>query len=133
VTWKVALFSSLVLAGCVGAFMPEEAEPFDPPASYRAMWDSAQACTGRTRPFERVAFFKVPGRSFETPDNDRAAGHASEGRVILAERWMAHPMVVKHEMIHALGVYNHPRDIFERACKATWDSWDVTSWLLPLE
>jgi len=113
----------LVLAACVGcAFEPEGAEPFTPPASYRVVWDSAQACTGRHGRFGALRFFVVPGDGFDTPDG-REAGRTSGTTIYLSEAYVDHPMVVKHEMIHALGVHHHPAIPFETPCHATWASY----------
>lgn len=110
----------LWLFGC--AFEPPGAEPFAPPAEYRALWDSAQACSGRRGDFAHLRFFVVPGYSFDCPGG-RCAGH-TEGRTIwLAEDWHEHAMVVKHELIHALGVGDHPYRPFTDPCHATWASY----------
>jgi hypothetical protein len=40
--------------------------------------------------------------------------------MLLADRYVEHPMVVKPEMIHALGVKDHPARPFADPCHATW-------------
>jgi hypothetical protein len=40
--------------------------------------------------------------------------------ILLVERYVERPMVVKHEMIHALGVKDHPARPFADPCHATW-------------
>lgn len=115
----LALLLALAATGC--AFVPEDAEPFAPPPEYRQLWDSAQACTGRTGRFEELQWFV-------TPDNFECAGGIRAGctrgkTIILSALYKDHPMVVKHEMIHALGVRGHPKVPFERPCKATWESY----------
>jgi hypothetical protein len=112
---------ALSLSGC--AFEPEGGVPFDPPPSYREMWARAEACSGRTRAIELVRFYRLPGHDFETPDGD-AAGYGGSGEVWLAQDFLDHPMVVRHEMIHALGVGGHPSHPFVDPCRATWSSWD---------
>jgi hypothetical protein len=121
VSRQLAPLALLVLAGC--AFEPAGAVPFEPPPSYRAMWDRAQACSGRTRPIERVHFYRLEGHDFHTPQGD-AAGYSRTGEVWLAEDFLDHPMVVRHEMLHALGVGGHPARPFDDPCRATWSSWD---------
>jgi hypothetical protein len=122
--------TALLLSAC--AFMPNEAEPYTPPESYRAVWAQAEACTGVKGSMDRIAFYKMPGRSFESPNIPNAAGHSDHHRIILAEHWLDHPMVVKHEMIHALIGSGHPKEPFEVPCKATWESWEPTTERLAL-
>lgn len=119
-----------LLSGC--AFMPNEAQAMTPPESYRAVWAEAEACTGKTGDYSRIAFYMVPGESFEGASGDAAAGHSSNGRIIISEKYLDHPMVVKHEMIHILIGSGHPDVPFKVPCKATWDSWEPTTERLPL-
>jgi hypothetical protein len=117
----LAPLALLLVAGC--AFEPSGGIPFEPPASYRAMWAQAEACSGRWRPIESVTFYRVPGHDFDTPKGD-AAGYGRGGEVWIAEDYLAHPMVVRHEMLHGLGIGSHPARPFVDPCRATWDSWD---------
>ena len=121
-------FLALLVAAC--AFEPPGATPFDPPATYRGLWDSAQSCTGRRGAYTGLRFFIVPGRSFPTPESERAVGHTDGQTIYIAEDWADHPMVVKHEMIHALGFgSSHPRVPFETPCGATWETYRGAQWL----
>ena len=134
----VAVLAGLLLAGCnsiLGSFAPGDAAEFTPPASYRAMWDSAQACTGRRGDFAKLRFYVVPGREVDPAATARtkpwaliAAGGAT---IVIAEDYRLHPMVVKHEMIHALGVGfdgpPHPAHPFVDPCHATWRSFDYST------
>ena len=113
---------TLLLAGC--AFAPEDAQPFTPPAVYRAVWDSAQACTGRRGDFGQLRFFLVPGPYFDGPKGEPDAGYTVGHDIYLAEAYLMHPMVVKHEMIHALGVHKHPTRPFDEPCHARWESYE---------
>ena len=115
-----AVLLLLTQAGC--AFEPSADRTLVPPESYREVWAEAQACTGRTGRFDDLHFFVVEGSRFEGPHGP-ALGYTRGKTIWIAERWIDHPMVVKHEMIHALGVDNHPRVPFAEPCKATWESW----------
>jgi hypothetical protein len=108
----------VVMPGC--AFEPEHAVPFPPPAEYRAIWGSAKDCTGRRGDFDRLRFYVVP-ETFKFDDAE-AVGYTNGRDIYLTDEYRDHPMVVKHEMIHALGYSGHP-PVFE-TCRATWASWE---------
>ena len=128
-----------LLVGCSGeAFEPADlgAVRFTPPPSYRAMWARAEACSGRSGDFERLTWWVVPGvRTFDyDTDEPRADGLYERNRhtITLAGAVLMHPMVVRHEMLHALGFGgDHPDIPFRDPCRATWDSWDRSE--APLE
>jgi len=109
----------MAVTGC--AFEPENDTPFSPPPGYHEIWAAAQACTGRRGDFNDLRFFTVPGWSFDTPNGPAAATTAGHN-IYIAEHWIANRMVVKHEMIHALGIHGHPYHPFVEPCHATWDS-----------
>ena len=117
--WVAFLATSLLFAAC--AFAPEEAVPFTPPPEYRTIWDSAQACSGRHGDYDRLVFMLVPD-AFDCPSGT-CAGHTTGKTIYLAAGYTDHPMVVKHEMIHALGVSSHPYHPFVDPCHATWESY----------
>jgi hypothetical protein len=112
--WLVVI---LLVTGC--AFAPSDAVQFDPPAVYRTTWESAEACTGVHKRYERIVFWRVPAM-FESPAGE-AVGWTDYPNIYIAEDYLDHPMVVKHEMIHALGYSGHP-PVFE-TCRATWATW----------
>jgi hypothetical protein len=134
------LFLALLLTGCGGETLePEDlgAVRFLPPPSYRAMWDRTQACSGRIGEFDRLSWWVVPGvRTFDyAADEPRADGLYERTRhtITLAGAVLAHPMVVRHEMLHALGFgVDHPEVPFSDPCRATWRSWDTTEAFLEL-
>ena len=128
------LLAVLLLAACG----PDALEPggdlgavrFEPPPSYRAMWAQAEACSGRRGSFERIRWWVVPAvETFEySADEPYADGlYTGDGDITLAGSVLSHPMVVRHEMLHALGFgADHPPVPFREPCRATWDSWDPT-------
>jgi hypothetical protein len=109
---------------------------FDPPSSYGEMWARAENCSGRTGRFDRLRWWVVPGvELFEYEDGQpRADGlYDSDGDITLAGGALAHPMVVRHEMLHALGFgRDHPAVPFRDPCRATWGSWDSTEAMLEI-
>lgn len=114
----------LCLAGC--AFEPEGARPFEPPEAYRAWFEATEACSARAGSFEAIQWFAVPGRDFACPSG-RCVGRWEPGqRIYLAESWLDHEMVVRHEMLHALlDRSGHPNPPFGEGCPLTWDTWTV--------
>ena len=121
---------ALLLASCdtAGPNDIAGAIEFTPPASYAAMWEVAEECSGRAGEFHRLRWWVIPGvKVFEyEADEPRADGlYHSDGSITLAGAVLSHPMVVRHEMLHALGFgRDHPAVPFRDPCHATWRSWD---------
>jgi len=126
----------IFLSACT-EFEPSElgAVRFDPPPSYREMWVRAQECSGRAGDFDRLGWWVVPGVrvfDYEAGQPDADGLYKSDGSITLAGAALSHPMVVRHEMLHALGLgRDHPTVPFRDPCRATWKSWDTTE--APLE
>jgi hypothetical protein len=110
---RIPILASLLLAAC--QFEPTGAQQIDPRPEWRAVWDSAQACTQRRGDYRRLRFFVVPVEGMQL------AGHTDGTDIYLREDFQT-PFVVKHEMIHALGVHHHPFTPFVNPCHATWES-----------
>ena len=100
------------------------------------MWARAETCSGVRGSFDRIRWWVVPGvETFEySPEEPYADGlWGSEGDITLAGGVLSHPMVVRHEMLHALGFgADHPSVPFADPCRATWGSWDRTEAFLTL-
>jgi hypothetical protein len=109
---------------------------FDPPLSYREMWTRTEACSGVRGNFDRIRWWVVPGvEAFEYKADEPYADGLwdSDGDITLAGGVLSHPMVVRHEMLHALGFgAAHPSVPFADPCRATWNSWDRTEVFLTL-
>lgn len=78
--------------------------PFVPPAHYRALWDSAEACTGRTGDYARVLWYEMPGNSFSSAEH---LGYADgewfpKYGITIAHEYRTTDWLIKHEMIHVL-------------------------------
>jgi hypothetical protein len=137
---KLMLAGLLCGVGCK-AFSPAEdgAERFTPPPSYREMWAVAEACSGRRGSFGAITWWVVPDTAaFYLGPDGWADGNYRAGTITLAGDRINHPMVVRHEMLHALGLKAVKRDgYFEHpavftTCKATWASWDRSEPMLEL-
>jgi hypothetical protein len=125
---KIAALAALLITTC--ALAPEGGEPWTPPPSYRAQWDSAQACTGQVADFDKVSFYLVPGHDFPCPSGRCIGEWVPPHSIYMAEEWKNIGWVIRHEMIHEITKYEHdgergkpgPRDvqIWGIQCKATW-------------
>jgi len=124
---RIILFAAIIFGSC--AFAPEDIARFTPPAHYREIWDSAEACTGKTADYNKVIWFEVPGNSFSTPDGT-AIGYWDGHTITIAHDWLTTDWVIKHEMIHEITRLTHdrvqgkpgPRDtlIWGEHCHAMW-------------
>ena len=126
--WRRATALAVVLtcgtaAGC-NRFAPDEYYPIDPPAAYRTWWASTEGCSGLSGNYDRIKFFAVPGYAFDCPSG-RCVGHwESSHRIYVAEEWLDHEMVIRHEMLHDLvGHDGHPNPPFGQGCPLTWGTW----------
>jgi hypothetical protein len=117
---KIAAIAAMVFATC--AFAPEGAVPFAPPMSYRAQWDSAQACSGKTGDFDRLKFYVIPGMDFPCPTGRCIGEWSPPHHISIAENWQNINWVVRHEMLHDLVGKHYPGDtlLWGVKCKATW-------------
>ncbi|HEV8599346.1 MAG TPA: hypothetical protein VGQ69_08310 [Gemmatimonadales bacterium] len=99
------------------------------PAVYQEWHQRTQACSGLTGDFSTVQFYVVPGvDTFPTEVGPKVGMWTREGRVnriIIAGNYLAHEMVVRHEMLHALlQREGHPAGYFVERCHLTWESWN---------
>ncbi|MBK9065724.1 MAG: hypothetical protein IPL76_02420 [Gemmatimonadetes bacterium] len=112
-----------LLGGC-SRFAPDDAERFEPPAVYHAWWSQTEQCSGRTGNIARVQWFKVPGHAFECPTGSCAGRWEDNHSIYVAEDWLEHEMVVRHEMLHELlNGSGHPDPPFGDPCPLTWSTW----------
>lgn len=112
---QVALPALLLLSACMFE-PPAGAQLIEPPAEWRAVWETAQACSGLEGDFSELHFYVVP-----VADMPTKAGETRGHDIYIREDWQI-PFVVKHEMIHALGIHDHPRIPFATPCHATWET-----------
>lgn len=93
----------------------------------RAEHDSAEACTGKRRPFDRITWYTVPGRNFRVPGDTINKGYeigywVAPDTIYVAAEWLG-LWVPRHEMIHDLLQRNHwsgDTAVFGTACHAMW-------------
>lgn len=111
---RIAL-AALLLTGC--ALEPESDTPLPERPWFRAQWDTAQACTGLHGRFEDLRFWSVPEL-----EGGKKAGKTFGHDIYIAEGYERYPVVIRHEMIHALGIHGHPDVPFVTPCHATWGS-----------
>ena len=122
---RYTLLFCALLAGC-DSFGPSElgAVRFDPPPSYRMDWGKAEQCSGQQGRFSDVAFYVVPDSlGFDTPKGRALAYYTDSPQTItVAGGWLMDGLVLRHEMLHALGFNDHDDPVFA-ACGARPDDW----------
>ena len=127
----VALASSCSTVGPTAA-LPDGAVPMEPPALYEAWWESTESCAGLDGAFGRVEWYVVPGASsFETDVGEKVGLWVKSGerrQIVIAEGYLGHEMVVRHEMLHdLLSREGHPEPYFAQLCHLTWETWQGTA------
>jgi hypothetical protein len=109
---------------------PAHAIRFTPPGWYRALYEHDVRCSGRTRPFDALQWYWVPGAGFSY-DGQRDAGltESSPGRIFIAETFLSSPMVLRHEMLHAIlrRAKGHPPAYFNVRCPLMWSNYYASS------
>jgi hypothetical protein len=117
---KIALLFLMALTMC--AFAPDGAVPVEAPDSYRAQWDSAQACSGKQGNYDLLTFYVVPGHDFPCETGRCIGEWYPPHHISIAEDWKNINWVVRHEMLHDLVGRHFPGDtlIWGVACRATW-------------
>jgi hypothetical protein len=111
---------------------------FTPPANYRALMDSAQACAKvkAKRDFDEIVWLKAPGRNFWVPGIPDSIQKipsigvwqvgAGQDTIVIGSEWLTTDWVVKHELVHFVLQRPHPADpvadrrIWGEQCHATW-------------
>ena len=108
--------------------LPPDAQLMRAPEAYVAWWQQTEACAGIQGDFDAIRWYVVPDAStFDTPSGPKVGlwSHASDGmRIVIADHYAEHELVVRHEMLHALlDRGGHPREYFNRRCGLTWERW----------
>ena len=101
------LFGVLVVVGCATAPEPElpivgSAPMVSVPVEYSTYWAQIEACSGLRRP-DHVVFFAFPGKWFSSDGFVSVAVYQYEARrITLTTVAENDPMVIRHEMLHAV-------------------------------
>ena len=122
---RYVLVASLLALGGIGCgFEPPNAVSFQPPGEYRTWFAATEACSNRHADFAAIRWYEVPGRSFSCPTGECVARWEPGPRIYVADFWIGHEMVARHEMLHSLiGESGHPNPPFGVGCGLTWDTW----------
>lgn len=128
----VAVPAMLAACDVVGptAPLPDDAVAFAAPAQFKAWWALTESCAGRRSNLEAITWFIVPGVStFMTPQGAKV-GRWSRGssgtQIVVAGRYIADEMVIRHEMLHSLiDQGGHPPKYFVARCHLTWQTWGM--------
>jgi len=109
---------------------PAHAVAFAPPSWYRALYLRDTRCSALFRTFDELHWYWVPGAGFSY-DGQRDAGltESSEGRIFISEAFLANPLVVRHEMLHAILRHTdgHPHEFFYVRCPLMWSNYYASS------
>jgi hypothetical protein len=124
------LIAVVVLLFGTCAFAPSGTEPFTPPESYRAQYDSAQACSGVKGNFDQVHWYLIPGHDFPCPSGRCIGQWNPPHDIYIAEVWKNIGWVVRHEAVHEITGWRHDGDekgpgkrdiqVWGVQCHATW-------------
>lgn len=126
-----------MLALLGGCFMlqtrPTRAVRIYPPHEYRTWWREMEQCTGRRADLDDWTFRVVP-REFLTLRYTQnvdgtlrvyqilARTYEDRRLIVFGAAYMLDSSVVRHEMIHALGVGEHDYRVFVTACRVENDT-----------
>ena len=152
----ILVFLMLLMAAACGAQVedrrisvprvPDQWVPMTTPDDYAAFWEANIACmdevynrggigygTVRPTPFttlERLVFFAAGDSSFVDRIGRPVYGEFfPPDTIVLASALVAHPKLVRHEMLHAMGIMYHPIIPFV-AC-GLWDIKPLNRGLTP--
>lgn len=125
--WRVrSLLRPLALClatfACSDVFEPEfppNAVLIQPPPQYRIWWEVVESCSGVTRSFDAVSWYRVPLGQGLTVQGETAAGawFADENSIAIGDGWRVVGSLVRHEILHAiLQTGAHPKEFFRDAC-----------------
>ena len=116
----LALFLAVTNCGGTTDPLPAGAIRMDPPVIYQTWWEDVEFCSGKTADFSAISWYYVPG------DGGFTAGSSSDvvgvwrpagNSITLAEFVLENPLVVRHEMLHAiLQRTDHPAEYFVDDC-----------------
>jgi hypothetical protein len=111
---------------CSSPVEPRNGMRFTPPSWYRALYAHDVQCSRRARPFEELTWYWVPGTDFTYDGHvDVGLTNGEAGRIYLSEAYIANPLVIRHEMLHALlrNEGGHPPVYFEVHCPLMWSNY----------
>ena len=96
----------LLLIACsdpVSPLKPHGAVRFTPPTDYTRYWQQMQDCSHLSGDMSRIAWFDVPGASFNCPTYGSCDGlWVRPHTIYIADQRRNDSLVVEHEMLHDL-------------------------------
>lgn len=117
-----ATAAALLVGACAHRPVPvHDAVRFDPPAEYAAWWREVEGCSGRTADFGAVDWFVVPGVFFEMDGRPYDGYWFKPFRIVLARERADDPILVRHEILHALLQRAGHGEEFQRSCRGLVD------------
>lgn len=122
VLWCSAL---LVLAGCTDLMAPMPGDPvkMTPPVAYRAWYEVAEHCSGRSGSFDRVRWYRYDGarvpKGWGVGAEAEAATWPEQHKIAIAEPFLMDSTTVIHEALHDLVGNGHPAEYFGEGGKCS--------------
>jgi hypothetical protein len=115
-----ASVAGIVACGSTTDPLPKGAVPLVPRVIYATYWSEVEQCSGETADFSAVKWYYVPGDGgFQSGTSADVVGVWEPGpnTITLAEYVIDNPLVVRHEMLHAvLKRVDHPAEYFVDRC-----------------
>lgn len=124
--YSIMLFS---LITCASPFAPPAgAVRFSPPSWYQDMYKHDLECSnlsGYHRQYDDIKWYWISGESFKSLDNSVAAGEEGSENIVIAGNYLAHPMVIRHEIMHYLlePAHSHIPKYFDGECLLLWKNY----------
>jgi hypothetical protein len=79
-----------------------DAREFDPPDLYRSWWREVEECSTAEGDFDAMRWFEAPGVVFLVRGQMYAGYWFDPDRIVIAEERLEDPLIVRHEMLHAI-------------------------------
>ncbi len=119
---RLGVIALTLLPGCQDAVAPypRGAVVFTPPSEYRTWWRQVETCSGKTKDFDAVTWYQIPGQyNFELEGGFLVEGVYNPARnsITLAGELRTDAKLVRHEQLHAIIVETgHPKEYFTDRC-----------------
>jgi hypothetical protein len=95
--------------------MVEGSGELKPPSSFAALWYEMENCTGRRKDFRVVRWYVVPTADwagFECEAPEGCNGQYHKGTIYLADHKVQSKDTVRHEILHALGLFHEDAEFW---------------------
>lgn len=115
---RIALIATC-LAGCRNPvdFVADGAVELTPPALYRELWQTVEACSGLTGNFDSLRFYLAPNGMSLNGESVAGLWEQEGNKIFLEPPYRNDRRTIMHEEMHALlRAAGHPVQYFNGAC-----------------